>query len=277
MKRLLVLGGLLMALNGYSQSYLILNNGVTLTTDTAAFVYDFGHFIPPYKVTLSGGQFLAEEEKLITIDSKGFVYRKDEKVPKKLRGKGANYLISDNGVILTIDANGFYYKFDKDAAMKKTVLFGGNFFTVKMDDKKPTEIYTVNEKGNYFKLNVAGLNPADIATVGGNFFMTKTGVVYTVSKEGFVFAKPETKTGIIKKAGGNFFIDANNMIYTVSKEGFLMLPSLPANLKIESITKLGSNYFIDADAKLFVIDSTGAIIEREIKDHDIRNVKLLSL
>lgn len=278
MKKILALGSLMLALNGYSQSYMILSNGVTLTTDKAAFVYDFSHFIFPYKVTLTGGQFFAEEGKLITIDSMGYLYRKDEKAPTKLKGKGNNYIISENGSLTTVDAAGFFYKFDKDDATKKAVGFGGNFFTVKPDDKKPlVDLYTLNSKGNYFKTAVAGLNPAEITILGGTFFQTSKGVVYTISKDGFVYSKADVKVAAIKKMGGNYFVDANNAIYTVSEEGFLMLPSLPMNLKIASITKMGQNYFMDKDGKMFAVDGTGAIYEREMKAHDMKEAKILSL
>lgn len=277
MKRFLALGGLMLALNSYSQSYLVLNNGITLTTDNAGFIYDFGHFIPPYKVTLSGGQFFAEEEKLLSVDTKGFLYRKDEKAPKKLKGKGLNYLLSDNGIMTTFDASGFMYKFDKDANLKKAVGFGGNFFTVKIDDKKSMDLYTVNNKGNYFKMVIDGLNPAEILNFGGSYFVTSKKVIYTVNKDGFVFAKPEVKTAGIKKFGGNFFVDANNMIYTISEEGFLMLPSLPEKLVVANIMKAGSNYFLDKDGNLFAVDQTGAIYERIVKDHDLKTTNILSM
>lgn len=278
MKKFLALSTLMLALNGYAQSYMILGNGVTLTTDKAGFVYDFNHFILPTKVTLTGGQFLAEENKLISVDNKGFLYRKDEKAPSKIKGKGANYLLSDSGTLYTFDAAGFFYKYDKDSVLKKATSYGGTFFTVKPDDKKPeVNLYTINSKGNYFKMDVAGLNAAEIITAGGNYFMTAKGVVYTVSKDGFVFAKNDIKTAAIKKIGGNFFIDANNAIYTVSDDGFLYLPSLPMNLKIATITKLGANYFLDQDGRLFVVDSTGAVFEREMKSHDLRNAKILSI
>jgi hypothetical protein len=278
MKKILALGSLMLALNGYSQSYMILGNGVTLTTDKAAFVYDFGHFILPYKVTLTGGQFLAEEGKLISIDDKGFLYRKDEKAPSKLKGKGNNYVIADNGTLYTFDAAGFFYKYDKEAATKKSSGFGGNFFTVKPDDKKPlVDLYTLNSKGNYFKTTIPGLNPAEITTLGGTYFQTNQGVIFTVSKDGFVYSKAETKTGLIKKMGGNFFIDSANAIYTVSEEGFLYLPVLPMNLKIATITKVGQNYFLDQEGRLFVVDSTGAIYERDMKGHDLKDTKILSI
>jgi len=278
MKKILALGSLMLALNGYAQFYMILGNGVTLTTDKAAFVYDFSHFILPYKVTLTGGQFLAEEGKLISIDEKGFLYRKDEKAPSKLKGKGNNYVISDNGTLYTFDAAGFFYKYDKEAATKKAVGFGGNFFTTKPEEKKAlVELYTLNSKGNFFKTTIPGLDPAEITTFGGTYFQTSKGVIYTVTKEGYVFAKSEVKTGLVKKIGGNFFIDTNNAIYTVSEDGFLFLPTLPANLKISTITKLGQNYFIDQEGKLFVVDNTGAVFEREMKSHDLKDARILSI
>lgn len=278
MKKILALGTLLLAFNSYSQSYLILNNGVTLTTDKAAFVYDFGNFILPYKVTLAGGQFFVEEGKLISTDEKGFLYHKDEKVPSKIKGKGNNYLISENGHLYTFDANGFFYKYDKEAATKKTVGYGGNFFTVKLNDKKPVvSLYTTNTKGNYFKIDVAGLNPADITVFGGRFFQTNQGDTYTVAKDGFVYPKPEIKTATITKIGGNYFIDTNNSLYTISEDGFLYLPTLPATLKVPTITKLGTNYFIDQDGQLFGVDSNGAVFERAMTAHDLKEAKILSM
>lgn len=277
MKKILAVGSLLLALNSHAQSYMIMNSGVTLTTDKAGFVYDFGHFIPPYKVTLTGGKFLAEEGKLISVDEKGFLYRKDEKAPSKIKGKGNSYVVADNGKLYTFDAAGFFYKFDKESAFKKATTFGGNFFTVKPDDKKPlVDLFTVNTLGNYFKMNVAGLNPADISIAGGNYFQTNKGVIYTVDKGGMVYAKADVKAGIVKKIGGNFFIDANNAIYTISEDGFLMLPSLPANLKIATVTKLGQNYLIDQEGKFFVVDSTGAIFQREM-NLNLKDAQILSI
>jgi len=278
MKKILAMGSLMLALNGYAQSYMILGNGVTVTTDKAAFVYDFGHFILPYKVTLTGGQFLAEEGKFISIDSQGYLYRKDEKAPSKIKGKGSNYVIAENGTVYTFDAAGFLYKFDKDPLTKKANLYGGKFFTVKPDDKKPAvSLFTLNTKGNYFKMDVAGLNPADIAFAGGNFFQTKAGVVYTVSKDGFVFSKADMKVGAIKKIGGNFFVDSNNAIFTVSEEGVLVLPGLPMNLKIATITKLGQNYFLDQEGKMYAVDHLGAVYERDMKTINLKDAKILSI
>lgn len=275
MKKFLLAGVALLSMNAFSQSYLVLNNGITLTTDKAGFVYDFGHFRAPYKVTLNGGQFLVEDKKLSTVDTAGFLYEKSLKV-EKVKGKGLNYFINDDNKIITIDSKGFFYELE-DKAFKKAVAFGGNFFLVKPDDKKAiVDLYTVNEKGNYFKMNVAGLNPFDIITIGGSFFQTRNGATYTVSKDGLVFAKTEQKVGAVKKAGGNFFVDAAGLLFTVSEEGFLMLPVLPANIKVADIQKVGANYMIDSEGRIFVVDKVGNITERTI-NHDLRNAKILSM
>lgn len=277
MKMLLIASLSVLSLNCFSQSYMILQNGVTLSTDKAGFIYDFGHFSMPYKVTVNGGQFYVEDEKLVTIDEKGFVYNKDLKV-KKAKLKGLNYILSDDKFV-TIDSQGFFYEFDKDASTKKIANAGGIFFTVNTDEKKKiVDLFTVNSKGNYFKVTLPGLNPADISVFGGTFFMTNKGVIHTVSKDGFVFAKPEIKVGTITKAGGNFFADSTGKIYTVSEDGFLMLPVLPTTVKAAtSFSKLGANYFQDQTGKTFTVDKMGAINERSIKDHDLSNVKIISL
>jgi len=275
MKKFLLAGVALLSMNAFSQSYLILNNGVTLTTDKAGFVYDFGHFRVPYKVTLNGGQFHVEDKKLSTVDTAGFLYEKTLKV-EKVKGKGLNYFINDDNKLVTVDAKGFYYELE-DKAFKKAQAFGGNFFLVKPDDKKAiVDLYTINDKGNYFKMTVAGLNPFDIVTLGGTFFQTRAGVTYTISKDGLVYPKAEQKVGAVKKAGGNFFVDAAGLLFTVSEEGFLMLPVLPANIKVADIQKVGSNYMIDSEGRMFVVDKVGNISERTM-NHDLRTAKILSI
>ncbi len=277
MKMLLILGFVLSSLSSFGQSYLVLNNGVTLTIDLNGYLYDFSHFYLPYKIKHNGGQFFVEEEKLITIDSKGLVYEKDLEV-SGINGKGMNYFINSDEELITIDKDGFYFKYDEDTSVfKKAVSFGGNFFLVKPEKRKPQiDIYTINEKGNYFKMTLDGLNPSDINLTGGNFFQTKDGKTYTVSKAGFIFSKPDMKVSAISKTGGNFFIDANGLLYTVSDEGLLIIPSLPKNLVISEIQKVGSHYMLDKNGNLFTVDKNGIVTERK-SQHDLRTVKVLSL
>ncbi len=273
MKKFIIASLMLASLNAFSQSYIILSNGITLTTDKSGFIYDFGHFRIPYKITVNGGNFFVADEKLSTVDAKGMLYLKDVEV-KKINGKGLNYLITNKNHLLTVDEDGFVYEYDDSSLFKKALNFGGNFFTVK-GEKKATDLYTVTSKGNYFKMTIPGLNPADIVKFGGTFFQTKQGMVYTVSKDGFVFPKTDSEVGELKKMGGNYFIDSKNFLYTVSEEGLLVLPVLPANIVVADLVKLGSNYMLDSQGKIFVVDQNGMMFERT-PDHDLTKSKIIA-
>ncbi|MCM2351170.1 MAG: hypothetical protein NDI69_14210 [Bacteriovoracaceae bacterium] len=276
MKKFLFASLMLASVSAFSQSYLVLNNGVTLTTDKAGFIYDFGHFRIPYKVTISGGNFFVSDKVLSTVDNQGFLYEKDIKVDE-INGKGLNYFIDDSEHLFTIDEQGIVYEYEEDSSIfRKVISYGGNFFTAK-GEKKKIDLYTVSNTGNYFKMAVEGLNPAEIEKVGGKYFQTKSGLVYTVSKEGFVYPKNTMTTGQIKRIGGNFFIDSNHFIYTVSEDGVLKLPILPAELVVSDLIKLGSNYMIDSEGRIFVVDHLGDMYERTVAvKHDLRKSKIIS-
>jgi hypothetical protein len=276
MKKFLALGLLLGSLGASAQSYLVLNNGVMLTTDKAGYLYDFGHFVIPYEVRVNGGQFLVEKKQLITVDENGYKYEKDQEI-EKIKGKGLNYVVTDDSEIITIDAKGFFYKFEDDDAIKRIQKFGGNFFVSRDSRKRNSLLYTVNSKGNYLNVSLPELNPAEIATVGGTYFMTKRGVYFTVNKDGFVFPKKEVRASTAKKLGGNFFVDMTNKLFTVSEEGILANPVVPLTLDVNKIAKTGANYMIDTEGKLFVVDKNGNVFERAVNGHDLRNVKIISL
>ncbi len=276
MKNFIAFGLLLASLGASAQSYLVLNNGVLLTTDRAGYLYDFGHFVVPYEVKVNGGQFFVEKEQLMTIDDGGFKYDKDEKV-SKIKGKGNNYLLNNDSQLLTVDAKGFYYKYDKDDVFKRIQKFGGNFFTAKDEKKKNTLLYTINSKGNYFNISLPELNPAEISILGGTYFMTARGVYFTIDKDGFVYPKSDVRVAAPKKIGGNFVIDVMNKLFTVSETGVLANPVMPINLNLNTIVKVGSNYMLDSDGKLFVVDNNGNVFERAVGSHDLRNVKVISL
>jgi hypothetical protein len=261
----------------FSQSYLILNNGVTLTTDKAGFVYDFGHFFLPYKVTNNGGNFFFENRKLITIDSSGFLYEKSLRVDN-LQAKGINYFVTEDYKLVTIDSQGFFYEFEsKDKIFKKIIANGGSYFLVKSEvNKNDVDLYVINHKGNYLKVNVAGLDCTQIDEFGGNYFQTENNLIYSVSNEGFVYRKSEFNPGSILQKGGNFFIDSNKILYTISDNGMLNIPSLPLSFDISAVKKIGSNYLIDVTGRLFVVSGNGEVNERDTS-HDFNNVKIISM
>lgn len=274
MKKFIALGLLLGSLGASAQSYLVLSNGVMLTTDKAGYLYDFGHFVIPYEVRVNGGQFLVEKEQLITVDENGYKYEKDQEVGK-IKGKGNNYLLTSKNELITIDAKGFFYKFEDDD-LKRVEKFGGNFFLAKDKKKRNTLLYTVNAKGNYTNISLPGLNPADISVLGGTYFITNRGVAYTVNKDGYVFSKTE-RVATPKKMGGNFIIDSTGKLFTVSETGILANPVVPMSLNVMNVEKTGANYMLDNNGRLFVVDHNGNVFERSVNNHDLRNVKVISL
>jgi hypothetical protein len=56
-----------------------------------------------------------------------------------------------------------------------------------------------------------------------------------------------------------------------------MLPALPIGLKVNTMTKLGSNYFLDLTGTLYTVDKMGNVYERNVKDQDFRNARIISL
>jgi hypothetical protein len=280
MKKLLFAGLVALSMNAFSQSYMVLQNGVVLTMDKSGFVYDLVISAMPYNVDVNGGQFMVESEKLVTIDDKGYLYNKDEKVGDKSYGKGLNYLFDEHKDLVTIASDGLYYKYkfeDGKGLYKKDNRYGGNFFIVTRDARRGlADLYTVNSKGNYFRMALPGLNPARINILGGNYF-TYGGSVYTVNKDGIIIPKGMIKMYGIKAKGGNFFIDVMNQVWTITDEGVLSTPVTPANLNVAKINKLGSSYMLDTDGNLFTVDAiTGNINYREVPYHDLRNAKILS-
>jgi hypothetical protein len=267
---------LLLSVNAFSQSYIVLNNGVTLTLDKEGFIYDFGHFRIPYKISTSGGHFLVSENKISTLDKNGFLYEKDEKI-KEVKGSGLNYLLIQNNDLLTIDEDGYIFKYNKNRKVfRKIHKYGGNYFTVKPKRKRSeVHLYTVNSKGNYSRILVKGLDPSTIVTYGGTFFQTSEHSIFTVSKDGYVIGQSTEGIGYIKRSAGNFFFDSNDKLFTISESGQLLLPDLPESLNLNDIQKIGANYMLDSEGRVFVVDSAGNIFERFV-EHDLNDAKIIS-
>ncbi len=266
------------SLSAVAQSYIIMDNGITVTIDKAGFAYDVGNYAFPQKITMKGGQFFVEENTVLaTVDERGTLYRKYEQMPEKILGRGMNYFISDKGELYTIDSQGGV-TMTTDEKLKTANFFGGNYFTVVTDaDKKEMDLYTVTATGAVNKAELSNFKMKDVAAYGGTYFMSNRGVVYTISQDGSVIPWPSMRVGVLQKRGGNYFIDSSGSVFTVGMDGTLHLPGIPMNLKLASITKLGSNYFLDLSGRLFVIDHEGNIFERVMKDHDFRNARVISL
>lgn len=267
-----------LSLNAFSQSYLIMDNGITITTDNSGFTYDFGHYAFPQKVTLRGGQYFVEEGGILaTVDENGLFFRKYELIPEKIKGKGINYFLSEEGALYTINKQGFV-TLTENELYKKAQSFGGRYFTVAVDEEgKVLDLYVIDEMGAPLKVDVPSLKVKDIIAHGGNYFMNNRGIVFSVSATGVVTPHDDMRVGIISKKGGNFFVDSSGYFFSVSQDGKLKMPALPLSLKVSSIHKVGSNYFIDLSGKLYTVDKDGNVFERYMRDHDFRNAKIISL
>lgn len=278
MKSLLLAALATLSLNAFSQSYVIMDNGIVVTTDSSGFTYDFGHYAFPQKVTLKGGQYFVEEGNILaTIDENGLLFRKYELIPEKIKGKGINYFLSDEGFLYMIDKKG-YVKVTESELYKNAVNFGGNYFTVAVDaEKTQVDLYVVTSDAQVVKADVPSLKAKDIVSYGGTYFMNNRGIVFTVASNGSVIPRDDMRVGILQKKGGNYFIDSSGYFYTVSETGDLKMPALPINMRVNTVQRLGSNYFIDQTGKLYVVDKNGNVFERVMRDHDFRLAKVISL
>jgi hypothetical protein len=275
MKKIILILFAIFSMSSFAQSYIVMDNGLILTTDSRGFAYDIGDYAFPLKITMKGGQFFVEENKVLaTIDENGILFRKYEVMPEKVLGQGMNYFISDKGDIFTIDQKGVVH-LSKNEVFKGAMNFGGNYFTVKSE--AGLDLFVVTNTGDIVKAALQNLDMRNVIAFGGNYFMTNRGVLHTVSSEGLVISHANKRIGILQKRGGNYFTDSSGMIYTVAQDGRLIIPGLPLGLKINSINKLGSNYFLDLSGGLFTVDREGNIWERVVEDHDMRNARIISL
>ncbi len=265
-----------LSFNAFSQSYIILENGVTLTSDKLGYVYDFGNYALPQKVTLKGGNYFVEEGGILAaVDQDGNLFRKYEAIPSQLKGKGMNYFLGANGDLFIIDRNGLV-NWKNDPKFIKAANFGGNYFTVMTDEvNKILEIYAVTADGNFVKSDLS-FKASEIVSFGGNYFMSNRGIIHTVSNDGSIIANPGARVGILVKKGGNYFIDSAGMIFTVSQNGTLNFPAIPTSLFVNAITKMGTTYFMDRESRLFTVDENGVIFER-VQGHDLRTARVISL
>lgn len=261
-----------------AQSYVIKANGTVLNIDTNGDLFDRNQFILPYQVRYSGGQFyVTSDRQLVTMDDAGFFYRQDIhsiEAPKEVAYTGFNYFIERDGTPWTIDRQGIPTKGEQNKALKKPLQKGGNFVIVEGERRKPPRLFVVTDRGYLVESVVEGLDLSTIKYVGGNWMVTAEGVLYTISRDGFVYSKRDLIRRIISPdfIGGNFIINGNQ-IFSIADDGVVSLNTL--NEFYADITKIGFNYFITRSGELVVINSVGKVLNRT-GTHDFKNIALSS-
>ena len=276
MKQLILLFCLLFTQTSWCQSYMVMNNGSILTTDKDGFVYDFGHYAYPHKISLKGGVFFIEENSILaTIDENGMLYRKYEQIPKNILGKGINYFLSSEGELYMVDKAGTV-KMKKEEDFQNATYFGGSFFFIALDDGK-IEIVTINENGEFSRHADLMMDLSELVSIGGRYFMNRRGIVHTINTAGEVIVHSDMRVGLIDRRGGNFFTDSSGFIYTVTSEGELITPSVPMSFSTSNIVRNAANYMVDLQGRLFVVNSKGEIFQKQLSNIDFENIVIVSL
>jgi hypothetical protein len=261
----------------FSQSYMIFDNGSILTLDKFGFIYDLGNYVYPQKVTLTSGRYFIEENRILnTISEEGLLFKKFEVLPDHYLGTGDSYFISTNGDLYTIDNNGIA-SVTNNERFKFAKKFGGNFFFLPSElNENELQLYVINSQGQLIEEeNLLFLDEA-IVDVGGSYFMTNKGELYSVGFNGEVNLNNSFRVGILSKKGGRFFVDSSGFLFSLNQAGQVVLPSIPHGLKTQMISRIGWNYFIDSSARLFVIDQDGNIIQKESIDQNLRYLRFVS-
>lgn len=263
MKRLLVACALLTSTLAFSQSMIVKKTGKILTIDEQGAIYDLGHFLLPYQIKHMGGRYLVDEDrKLRTIDKNGMMFDKTEedRVPRNIEYFGENYFISKLGKIYTIDDQGFMYEGEKEKEFRNVIYKGGNFVIAekKVEGEKVRAIYVITNQGQILEVNVPGLRLDRINFVGGQYFTTSQGELFTVSADGFIYSKKSLGhfNGWELRKGGNYFV-VNKNLYTVSSSG--ILTNAATSNDFATIRHFGTNFFITASGQVFTVSSTGAV------------------
>jgi hypothetical protein len=265
----------LLSISAYSQSYLVQNNGVLLSINETGSVFDLNQFVKTYEIIFKGKSFLINKEKNLTVITKdGFVINKGDKlIPAKTKITGGSFILSDKNEISIVRNDGMVFTYDKIEEIKKleAIHAGGNFLVLQGKKSQETMILTIDtENGFYTLLNKSTLDSlkidiAKIKTIGGNYFITNDGVVYTVSSTGIVSSK-ESMGLVLKttKVGGNFFVDSENVLRVVMSNGYLLIPYIPSAMgKVKSV---GYNYFTNDQDELFTV--VDKISEAELNSPD---------
>lgn len=263
MKYLLLAFSLLSTKVALSQSIIVLNTGKVLTLDEQGMVYDLGNFLLPYKIKHMGGRYLIDEDRrLRTVDRNGLFYNKEkeDKAPMKIEHFGENYFISKFGKMYTIDEAGFLFEAEKEREFRNVKLKGGTFVIAekKVEQDKTLALYVVTNLGRIVEVSNLPLDLNQVNYVGGQYFTTSRGELFSVSAEGYVYSKKDLGkfNGYEMKKGGNYFI-VRDALYTVAQSG--IVSSAGVNREFTQVRHFGTNFFITNSGALYTVSTTGAV------------------
>lgn len=279
MKYLLLAFSILSTQVAFSQSFLIMKTGKVLTLDEQGMVYDLGNFLLPYQIKTVGGRYLIDENRrLRTVDRNGLMYNKEkeDKVPVKIEYYGENFFISKFGKMYTVDESGFIFAAEKEREFRNIKLKGGNFVIAekKVESEKKLALYVVNNLGQIIEVTNLPVDLNLVNYVGGQYFTTTRGELFSVSNDGFVYSKKELGkfNGYEMKKGSNYFV-VRDSLYTVAQSG--IVASAGTNNEFAQIRHFGTNFFVTNSGALYTISSTGNVRQIPL-DYKLSDISVFS-
>lgn len=263
MKYLLLAFSLLSTQVAFSQSIIVLNTGKVLTLDEQGMVYDLGNFLLPYKIKHMGGRYLVDEDrKLRTVDRNGLMYNKEkeDKVPMKIEHFGENFFISKLGKMYTVDEAGFLFEAEKEREFRNVKLKGGTFVIAekKVEQDKKLTLFVITNLSKIVEVSNLPVDLNQVNYVGGQYFTTSRGELFSVSADGYVYSKKDLGkfNGYEMKKGGNYFI-VRDTLYTVAQSG--IVSSAGVNREFTQVRHFGTNFFITSTGALYTVSATGTV------------------
>lgn len=182
---------------------------------------------------------------------------------------GGNFMFLRDGHLATISAAGSLFYLGAVALTPSVI--GGVYFV----DAASGELCVVDAHGYWMR---TGIRPGPIRVVGGNYFITESGLLTTIKSIGIAPGNPVgaaiEKTGWsfhgVRGAGGNFFVRSDGGVVTIDSEtGFFreaVFPDAPPKT-------LGGNYFVGEDGMLYTVSFDGKLFKNtdfEIKAPPLR-------
>jgi hypothetical protein len=195
---------------------------------------------------------LTKDGVMVTVDEFGYFYNygKTKFVPAVL---GGNYLINkSNSELIIIDSEGLFYS--TGIQVSNVRLFGGNFFIDQSGNLTTIKAMGASSGNSSGMITVKyGWSFNDAVRAGGNFFVKNDGTVVGVNSENGFFTEPQKVDSLPEKIGGNYFIGKDGILYTVSHLGIVQKqqPILGA------MKYFGYSYMVAPDDYFIFIDGAG--------------------
>ena len=246
---------------GTNQSFVFFDNGEVSTTrsyfplsdEVKLFNVENLFFLEGDIKESHANYFVTKDNELFTIDAHGYVYQKEfYSLDSQIKHFGGNYFITRSGHIHIVKNDGVIINYETmdNHYLSRWKVVCGNYFITKED-----KLITINYKGYYAdKTNELVDDIKDIEVTGTNYFILKSGVVYTVGTE--IIAQLDANGNISYTGDGDVvpLLDS-----TGNKQYFSTVYRHESEIPSESIVRAGGNYFFDIEKNIHTVAANGSL------------------